>query len=197
MRELSRNKLPDGGAGAAGRPFFNTFPGRDVATARPTGWKPFVPSTRPQLRRAYIAACVALLGLYALQLGLHAARTSATTDESFHILAGYRYWQCGDFGINPEHPPLLKLVAALPLSLGGVVAPQGPCGAKLTQKHDGFKAGLEFMAQNGGESFLVPARLAAAGFSLLLAALVFFAAREMFGNAEALVALACWRSSPT
>ena len=56
-----------------------------------------------------------LLGFYGFQLWYHATRTSATIDEPFHILAGYRYWQCGDYGINPEHPPLLKLLAALPI----------------------------------------------------------------------------------
>ncbi|HEX6184607.1 MAG TPA: glycosyltransferase family 39 protein [Pyrinomonadaceae bacterium] len=196
MRQLLRHKLPDGGPGAAVRPIFDIFPGREAVTARVAGWKPSAPSPRTRLRQAYVAACVALLGLFALQIGLHATRMSATTDESFHLYAGYRYWQCGDFGVNPEHPPLLKLVAALPLRLGGVVEPQGPCGAKLTQKLDGFKEGIEFTGQNGGDGFLVPARLAAAGFSLLLAALVFFAAREMFGNAEALVALALLAFEP-
>jgi 4-amino-4-deoxy-L-arabinose transferase-like glycosyltransferase len=138
-----------------------------------------------------------LLALFALQLVLHASRTSVTTDESFHLLAGYRYWQCGDFGVNPEHPPLLKLVAALPLRLAGAPAPRGACGEKLTQKHDGFKAGNEFMERGGGYAFLVSARLAAASFSLLLALLVFFAAREMFGDAEALVALALLAFEPT
>lgn len=189
MRPFSRNKLPGNGPSVAAQPFFSTAPDGDAAPARLADWKPFASLTRPQLRRVYVAVCVALFALYALQLGVHATRTSATTDESFHLLAGYRYWQCGDFGINPEHPPLLKLVAALPLRLGGVVEPQGPCGAQLTQKLDGFKAGIEFMEQNGGSRFLVPARLAAASFSLLLVALVFFATKEMFGNVEALVAL--------
>lgn len=147
-------------------------------------------------RLAFVAAFVVLLGIYAFQLGLHATRMSATTDESFHLYAGYRYWQCGDFGVNPEHPPLLKLVAALPLHLGRAVEPHGPCGVKLTQKLDGFKEGLGFMNLNGGDGFLVPARLASASFSILLALLVFFAAKEMFGKAEALVALALLAFEP-
>lgn len=198
MRRILRNTLPpaDGGQapGVAGRLTLDTL-GRDETGARLAGL--FASRPHSLTRQAYVAACVALLGLFALQLAFHAARTSATTDESFHLLAGYRYWQCGDFGINPEHPPLLKLVAALPLRLGGAAAPQEPCGAKLTPKLDGFKAGNEFMERGGGGDFLVAARLAAATFSLLLAVLVFFAAREMFGNAEALVALALLAFEPT
>lgn len=42
---------------------------------------------------------------------------SATFDEFHHLSAGWSYWQTGDFRLNPEHPPLVKLAAALPLLL--------------------------------------------------------------------------------
>ena len=62
---------------------------------------------------------------FAFQLVYHAVRAGVTLDEPPHILAGHRHLQCADFGINPEHPPLLKLLSAVPLafrapSLGGV-----------------------------------------------------------------------------
>ena len=34
---------------------------------------------------------------------------------SAHLYAGYQHWRARDFGVNPEHPPLVKLVAAIPL----------------------------------------------------------------------------------
>ena len=40
---------------------------------------------------------------------------SLTFDEGDHIFAGYMMWHSGDYGLNPEHPPLVKLVATLPL----------------------------------------------------------------------------------
>src|SRR5207244_2419086 len=40
---------------------------------------------------------------------------SATNDEAVHLAAGYSYWQTRDFRMNPEHPPLAKLIAALPV----------------------------------------------------------------------------------
>src|ERR1700690_4064215 len=62
------------------------------------------------------AIAAALLGLVLLiELGVPAYRQSATFDESCHTLAGYSYWTRGDFGINPENPPLVKLLAAAPL----------------------------------------------------------------------------------
>lgn len=40
---------------------------------------------------------------------------SATMDELAHIPAGYSYVKYLDYRLNPEHPPLLKALAALPL----------------------------------------------------------------------------------
>ena len=40
-----------------------------------------------------------------------------TTDEPTHLFAGYTYLTTRDFRLNPEHPPLLKELAALPLLL--------------------------------------------------------------------------------
>ncbi len=49
--------------------------------------------------------------------------------------------------------------------------------------------GSQFLSRNGVDRILVPTRLAASLMSMLLAALVFLAAREMFGQVEAFVAL--------
>jgi len=45
----------------------------------------------------------------------HASHTSATYDETAHLPSGYSYWLWHDYRMNPEHPPLIKLWAALPL----------------------------------------------------------------------------------
>lgn len=41
--------------------------------------------------------------------------TSATYDETTHLPSGYSYLKWNDYRMNPEHPPLIKLWAALPL----------------------------------------------------------------------------------
>lgn len=49
---------------------------------------------------------------------LTSSRTeSQIIDEAVHLSAGVMYWRTGDFRLNPEHPPLIKLMATLPLSL--------------------------------------------------------------------------------
>jgi len=40
---------------------------------------------------------------------------SLTSDEVVHIPGGFMIWKTGDYRINLEHPPLVKLWAALPL----------------------------------------------------------------------------------
>jgi hypothetical protein len=42
-------------------------------------------------------------------------RESLTFDEDNHMFAGYMMWKTGDYGLNPEHPPLAKLLATAPL----------------------------------------------------------------------------------
>src|SRR5260370_13825349 len=68
------------------------------------------------LRKRWIITAVAcLLVVLAAELFLSIRQESQTFDESAHIYSGYSYWKRADFGINPEHPPLVMLVAALPL----------------------------------------------------------------------------------
>ena len=143
-----------------------------------------------------LAACllIALCG----QLWIHITRTSATVDEPNHILAGYRHIQCGDFGINPEHPPLLKMLAATPLLVrDDLKDPPWECGTKLTSKFDTFSYGNTFLVDNGVDSIVNATRSFAAIPTILLAILVFLAAWEMFDRWVALVALAIVSFEPS
>jgi hypothetical protein len=53
--------------------------------------------------------------VFALLVIQFASRTSATWDETVHLPAGYSYLAWNDYRMNPEHPPLVKKLAALPL----------------------------------------------------------------------------------
>jgi 4-amino-4-deoxy-L-arabinose transferase-like glycosyltransferase len=65
---------------------------------------------------------VLLLALMALLAGGAARRESVTIDEVAHIGAGVSYLQKLDMRMNDEHPPLAKVLAALPLVVRGVRA---------------------------------------------------------------------------
>ena len=64
------------------------------------------------LRRLALAAT--LMGVLALQWIALAAQSS-TMDEPYHLLAGHQALRWGVNSVNLEHPPLVKLLAALPL----------------------------------------------------------------------------------
>jgi hypothetical protein len=70
---------------------------------------------------------VFILGL-TLILGVLAFGSSAgdslTVDESPHIVAGYSYVVEGDYRLNPEHPPLLKLLSGISIWLGDKLTSQ-------------------------------------------------------------------------
>src|ERR1700676_2505376 len=120
---------------------------------------------------------VLLLGIFAAELVLSARQQSQTFDEACHIFAGYRSWKNFDFGINPEHPPLVKLVAAIPLLGMSLNAPPVP---EDYFKFVEYTGGREFLYANDANAVLFRARLAAGIFTILLALTVFLVARSMW-----------------
>jgi 4-amino-4-deoxy-L-arabinose transferase-like glycosyltransferase len=138
-------------------------------------------------RGAIIVVGVAgLLTLLFLQLALSVRQESQTWDEGNHIFAGYRSWTNADFGLNPEHPPLVKLVATVPLLRLPLQTPKLQDGEFKTAA---FVAGRDFLYQNDADMILFRTRMAAAVFTPLLALLVFLATKEMFGTGAAFIAL--------
>jgi hypothetical protein len=59
-----------------------------------------------------ISAFVFLFSLIAITSFM---QESPTVDEPVHLLGGYSYLKWGDFRVNPEHPPLAKMLAGFPL----------------------------------------------------------------------------------
>jgi dolichyl-phosphate-mannose--protein O-mannosyl transferase len=135
---------------------------------------------------------VLLLFVLVGELTFSIRQQSLSWDEGDHIFAGYMSWKRVDFGINPEHPPLVKALAAIPLLPMHLKVPDSK--RKGFFKDEAYFDGRDFIFGNGGEAeadrIIFRARLAAATLSLLLALLVFLAAREMFGDGAALFALA-------
>jgi len=121
-----------------------------------------------------------------LQLALSVRQESQTWDEGDHIFAGYRSWTNADFGLNPEHPPLVKLLATAPLLR---LPLQTPKLQDREFKTEAFVDGRDFLYQNDADMILFRTRMAAAVFTLLLALLVFLATKEMFGTVAAFIAL--------
>lgn len=130
----------------------------------------------------------ALILVQALQTVYVIHRESLTFDEDDHMFAGYMMWHTGDYGLNPEHPPLVKLLATLPL-LGEKL--WIPPLRNREFKSEAYLDGRDWLARNDGASqrLVFRMRLAAGLLAIGLSLVVFFAAREWFGPAAGLVAL--------
>jgi 4-amino-4-deoxy-L-arabinose transferase-like glycosyltransferase len=77
---------------------------------------------KTQSSRIVLAGAILLLALMALLADGAARRESVTFDEIAHIGAGVSYLQKLDMRMNEEHPPLAKVLAAVPLVIRGVRA---------------------------------------------------------------------------
>jgi hypothetical protein len=136
---------------------------------------------------------VSLLVILFAQLFFSIRQESQTWDEGDHIFAGYMSVKTGDLGLNPEHPPLVKYVAAVPL-LGMQL--QVPQLKGRDFKIEAFQSGKDFLYKNDADTILLRARLAASMFTFITAILIFFAAREMFNPTAACIALALFVFEP-
>jgi 4-amino-4-deoxy-L-arabinose transferase-like glycosyltransferase len=152
------------------------------------------PIPRTNLPRGWFLSAIAVLFVvFALELYLSVRLESQTFDEPAHMYAGYSYWRRSDFGINPEHPPLVKLVATLPLLLD---KPKYPDPLEVFFRAQSAIGGVMMMSAPDGEAILAHARAAVSIFVFVLGLLVVLAAREMFGDAAALIALALFVFDP-
>ncbi|MGB2668734.1 MAG: phospholipid carrier-dependent glycosyltransferase [Candidatus Acidiferrum sp.] len=129
---------------------------------------------------AWVAFALSLI-VYPLLLLHYTRANSATFDEGMHIAAGHRYWECGDYAINPEHPPLLKLVAAMPLRRWQFDVYSSACGTAVTNNMQLIGAGYRLMNGPAADQILAKARTAAMVFPIFMLATIFFSARAWFG----------------
>src|SRR6202163_4694315 len=140
------------------------------------------------LKRSWvkIAAVMLLLLVLEFQLLYSVKHESLTFDEGDHIFAGYMSLKHHDFGLNPEHPPLVKMIAAVPLL--GMDLHEPPLQNR-NFKTEAYLSGRDFIFQGDHEKVIFRARMAASIFALLVALLAFLTAREMFGSDAGFIAL--------
>jgi tetratricopeptide (TPR) repeat protein len=94
------------------------------------------PAGRSTLNRhAAGLATIALLVLMATLMAMPIKEESATVDESVFLVAGYSYWHGYGFTLDPEAPPLAKLISAAPLLFMHVTL--SPRAQELLDRHDG------------------------------------------------------------
>lgn len=147
-------------------------------------------------------AALLLLLLMAILAGGASLRQSITVDEVSHIGSGVTYLQKLDLRLNEEHPPLPKILAALPLVLHGVRADYSNLAWTISQ--DFFPAYLgqwifgEYVLShwNDPRTTLVLARTPMLLLTLILGGAIFIYARRLGGDWAGILCLCAYVTTP-
>lgn len=123
---------------------------------------------------------------------------SATMDELAHIPAGFSYLTQKDYRLNPEHPPLMKDLAALPLLFLNLNFPTN-VKAWAQDINGQWDMGRIFLYESGNDPdrILFWARLPMMLLAVILGWLIFSSARKLYGDRVGLLTLFFFSFSPT
>jgi len=140
---------------------------------------------------------LAALGVGAVSLLLvydHTREDSLSADEPVHILSGYFEVFAHNAIVNIEHPPLMKILAGLGLTV--LRLPPPPARVPMGNRFTDYGHDFLFRGPASPDAIAAAAR---APFLLLLAGLlatVFFEARLRYGNGPALFAVSLLAFDP-
>ena len=160
-----------------------------------------VPVRRVSLLRGLIPGLIFALLLLIISFS-SMRQKGVTSDEVAHLPAGYTYLVLGDFRLNPEHPPLIKILSGLPLLF---LHPQldlnDPTwnlkGSSYTWETTQWTFGQKFLHQwNDGERLLFWGRVPIVLLSLLLGLAVYLCAWDWYGWKAGCFALALYLFNP-
>jgi hypothetical protein len=129
-------------------------------------------------------------------------RESPTIDEPVHLLAGYSYLKWGDYRVNPEHPPLAKMLGALPLLALDIKDPRpsAPEWDEIPKQRPGIPAtqvaAEMFFVQNDADTLFFYGKLPFVFLAFIVGLFVFLWAEERFGRVAAAAALTLFFTNP-
>jgi len=143
--------------------------------------EPPSPAASKTLRPGIEFALVAVALLLFLIISITSARQkNSTFDEGAHIPAAYTYVALGDFRMNPEHPPLVKLLAGLPLRF--LLHPKMDINDPDWKNAKQWEFGLKFLYEwNDADRLIFWARAPVILLALLLGFAVWRCARALYG----------------
>ena len=138
--------------------------------------------------RAHIAAaCVIALGLLAIAMTYPVF--TQTSDEPAHIACGLQLLTFHRYDYEPQHPPLARVMAALPLYLAG---------ARADDHTKMWPEGNAILAWNGEyQRNLTLARLGTLPFYVLACIFVYLWASEFYRPSAALLTVILFATLPT
>ena len=124
-----------------------------------------------------------------------AINQSQTTDEGVHITAGYSYLKYNDFKINPEHPPLIKIISAVPLLFLDLNFPDN---SSYWEEEEQWGLAKKFLYESGNNADLIIllSRIPIILLTTLLGIIIFLWTKKLFGKKASIVSLILISFSP-
>ena len=121
---------------------------------------------------------------------------SAIFDETAHIVAGYTYLKHFDYRFNPEHPPLVKMIAAIPLLFQKLNFPTDK--DYWNGLNEQWTAGSQFLYKSGNDAdkIIFSSRIGPIFLALLLILFIYLWARKLVGRWWALFPAFLFACSP-
>lgn len=140
-----------------------------------------------------------LLLIMAINLLTVVARKSITIDETLVIPAGYYHLTAEAFHLAHDHPPLPKMLAALPLLFLSVQAPPLNDPNNQPSAQQALTAGGRFWTANRDHfrAIFFWSRVPMIVLTLLLGVLIFTFTRRLFNARAAVLAVALFSLEPT
>ena len=143
-------------------------------------------------------AVAALLAVMALLAFTSLLGDSPTVDEFVYPVEGQYHLRTWDFRFNPQNPPLLKVLSALPALLHGARLDLDPRWHTNQGGWEPWVLGTRFALDNLAHyhRLFVEARLVTLALALLLGLFVFRWSAALWGNAGGLLSLALYVFCP-
>lgn len=138
-----------------------------------------------------------LLTSQALMLAFGAHVHSPVLDEIAHLAAGIGNWELARFDLYKVNPPLVRMLAALPALAAGAETDYGSYSLGVGVRAE-FPVMEDFTRANGRRVLwlVTLARWALIPLALLGGYVCYRWARELYGDAAGILALALWCFSP-
>lgn len=140
-----------------------------------------------------------LIGLMLILATISQKEESAIMDEVAHIPAGYSYLTQKDMRLNPEHPPLLKDLAAIPLLfIKGINFPD-TLKSWTSEINSQWDFGFKFLYESGNDAdkIIFWSRIPMLLLLILLGFFIYRWTKELYGKLPALLAIFLFSFSPT
>jgi tetratricopeptide (TPR) repeat protein len=136
-----------------------------------------------------------LFALFATLAVTSMAQKSITGDEVTHLPSGYTYVKTGDFRLNPQHPPLIKALAGVPLLFLDLKPVEETIGWNRARE---WRFGKDFLLDNHQpiERIVFLGRLPMVGVGVFLGVVLFLWGRDLWGYGAGLFVLFLYCLSP-